>query len=81
MNTEPYLKNITVPTLIIHSKEDPIQGIEGVHTIFKEISSTDKEYKEYPGNSHCCMDQHESASSYAADWMKNKIKELKVKNF
>ena len=73
MNIEPYLKNITVPTLIQHSKEDNILGIEGAHTIYKMISSTDKEYAEYPGNTHCADDQHEKVSAYAADWLAKRM--------
>ncbi len=74
MNVEKDLKNITVPTLIIHSEEDPIIGTEGAKTIYSNISSLDKEYAEYPGNTHCCDDQHEKVSCYAADWMVRRIK-------
>lgn len=74
MSCEPYLKNITVPTLIIHSHEDPILGIEGAHTIYNNISSTDKYYAEFPGASHCCMDQHATVSSLAADWMGKRMR-------
>lgn len=74
MNIEEYLKNITVPTLVIHTKEDVIVGTEGAHNIYNMISSTDKEYKEYPGNVHCADDQHEKVSSYAADWMMKRLK-------
>lgn len=74
MNCEPYLKNITVPTLIIHSATDAILGVEGAHTIYNEISATDKYYAEFPRGSHCCMDQHATVSSLAADWMSKRMK-------
>ena len=73
MNIEPYLTNITVPTLIQHTKEDFILGTEGAHTIYDSISSIDKEYAEYPGFIHCADDQHEKVSSYAADWLAKKL--------
>jgi pimeloyl-ACP methyl ester carboxylesterase len=73
MNIEPYLKNITVPTLIQHSKEDYILGTKGSYTIFNNISSTDKEYAQYPGSTHCADDQHEKVSSYAADWLVKRV--------
>lgn len=74
MTCEAFLPNITVPTLIIHSEEDPITGVEGAHIIYENISSADKEYKEYPGNVHCVDDQHEKVSTYAADWMLKRLK-------
>ncbi len=74
MNCEPHLSNITVPTLIIHSAIDPILGVEGAKTIYNDISSTDKFYAEYPGGSHCCMDQHDTVSQLAADWMGKRMR-------
>lgn len=74
MTCEGMLSNITVPTLIIHSEKDVIIGTEGAHTIYDEISSTDKEYAEYPGDVHCVDDQHERVSCYAADWMLKRLK-------
>ncbi len=74
MNIEPYLSNITAPTLIIHSSIDHIVGTEGAHTIYDMISSTDKEYKEYESSVHCADDQDLKVSCYAADWMIKKLK-------
>lgn len=73
MTCVPYLSNITVPTLIIHSEVDEIVGTEGAHQIYDMISSKDKEYAEYPGDVHCVDDQHEKVSSYAADWMMKRL--------
>ncbi|MBQ9987735.1 MAG: alpha/beta hydrolase, partial [Erysipelotrichales bacterium] len=73
MTCDPYLSNITVPTLIIHSKDDKIITTEGPKRIYENISSVDKEYAEYPGDVHCVDDQHERVSSYAADWMLKRL--------
>lgn len=67
------LHKITAPLLIIHSEEDPIQGIAGAHRIFDMVSSTDKLYSEWPGNTHCVDDQHDTVSCLAADWMKERL--------
>lgn len=74
MTCEDYLSNITVPTLIIHSAVDPILGTEGAKKIYNDISSTDKYYAEFPGGSHCCMDQHDTVSQLAADWMGKRMR-------
>ena len=67
------LHKITKPLLIIHSKIDPILGVEGAKRIFEMASSEDKEYKEYDTNSHCITDMDDSCSAYAADWMKPRM--------
>lgn len=63
------LKNITVPTLIIHTEKDPIIGVDGPKRIYDMISSTDKYYAEYPGQAHCVNDQMDSAGCFGSDWM------------
>lgn len=68
------LPNITVPTLIIHTKEDPIIGVEGAKRIYENISSTDKYYAEYQGNAHCVNDQMDSAGCFGADWLVKRMK-------
>ena len=67
------LHKITKPLLIIHSKIDPILGIEGAKRIYDLASSEDKHYEEYDTNSHCVTDMDDSASSFAADWMKPRM--------
>ena len=67
------LHKITKPLLILHSKIDPILGVEGAKRIFEMASSEDKEYKEYDTNSHCITDMDDSCSAYAADWMKPRM--------
>lgn len=69
MDCTDKLANITVPTLIIHTAEDPIIGVEGVKRIYNMISSTDKYYMEFPGNAHCVNDQMTTAGNLGADWM------------
>ena len=73
MDCTALLGNITAPLLIIHSEEDPIQGVEGAKRIFAGVSSTDKLYSEWPGNTHCVDDQHDTVSSLAADWMADRL--------
>lgn len=63
------LHKVTAPTLVVHSAEDPILGVDGAKRIYEMVSSADKHYAEYPGNSHCVTDQHDSACSFAADWL------------
>lgn len=68
------LHKITAPLLIIHSEEDPIQGTEGAQRIYNMVSSEDKLYSEWPGNTHCVDDQHDTVSSVAADWMAERLR-------
>ncbi len=63
------LSNITVPTLIIHTEQDPIIGVDGPRRIYNMISSEDKYYAEYSGNAHCVNDQMDSAGCFGSDWM------------
>ena len=67
------LQKITKPLLIIHSKIDPILGVEGAKRIYEMASSEDKHYEEYDTNSHCVTDMDDSASAFAADWMKPRM--------
>ena len=67
------LHKITKPLLIIHSKVDPILGVEGAKRIYELASSEDKHYEEYDTNSHCVTDMDDSASAFAADWMKPRM--------
>ncbi|MGI6756287.1 MAG: alpha/beta hydrolase [Atopobiaceae bacterium] len=64
------LYKITKPLLNVHSKEDPILGVEGAKRIFELSSSEDKYYAEYNTNSHTVNDMDDTASAFAADWMK-----------
>lgn len=63
------LHKITVPLIVVHSQEDPILGVEGAHRIYDMVSSTDKYYAEYPGNTHCVEDKRDTCSCELADWM------------
>lgn len=67
------LHRITKPLLIIHSKIDPIHDVQGAKEIYAKVSSEDKFYMEYDTNSHCVTDMDDSASSFAADWMKPRM--------
>lgn len=67
------LANITVPTLIIHTEQDPIIGVEGARRIYRMVSSADKYYAEFPGNAHCVNDQMNTANCFAADWMRKRM--------
>lgn len=67
------LHKITKPLLIIHSKIDPILGVEGARRIYEMSSSNDKYYAEYDTNSHCVTDMDDTASAFAADWMKPRM--------
>lgn len=67
------LHKITVPVLVVHSQEDPILGVDGAKRIYELSSSADKQYAEFPGDTHCVNDQNDTASALAADWMKKRI--------
>ncbi len=67
------LHKITKPLLVLHSREDPILGVEGAKRIYAMASSEDKHYEEYDTNSHCVTDMDDSASAFCADWMKPRM--------
>ncbi|MCX8088438.1 MAG: lysophospholipase [Meiothermus ruber] len=45
-------KKIIDPLLILHGEADTINRVEGAHWLFREVSSTDKELRIYPGGYH-----------------------------
>lgn len=47
--------------------------MEGAKRIYALASSEDKHYEEYDTNSHCVTDMDDSASAFAADWMKPRM--------
>ncbi len=73
MDVTEKLSNITVPTLVIHTAQDPILGVDGARRIYDKISSSDKHYAEYPGSAHCVNDQMDSAGCFGADWMVKRL--------
>jgi len=68
------LHKITVPTIIVHSVEDPIMGVDGAKRIYDMISSEDKFYAEYPGNVHCVENMRDTCSCDLADWMVKRMR-------
>ena len=45
-------KRIIDPLLILHGEADTINRVEGAHWLFREVSSSDKELRVYPGGYH-----------------------------
>lgn len=73
MNLDDVLKNIICPVLVEHTEEDPVIGVEGAKTIYRNASSTDKEYYEIKGNVHCGNNEAQKTCTYGVDWLLDRM--------
>ena len=66
---------ITIPTLIIHGKDDRISSVEGAKRLFEAIGSKDKHLHIFngPGAGHCSYDDWRHAVPMMFDWLHDKL--------